>query len=42
MQGMVAEYERAKIMERSRRGKIYAANKGCISVMSALLMAIVI
>ncbi|WP_341811287.1 recombinase family protein [Wolbachia endosymbiont (group A) of Oxytorus armatus] len=35
MQGMIAEYERAKIMERSRRGKIYAANKGCISVMSA-------
>ncbi|KAF5304407.1 hypothetical protein FQR65_LT18867 [Abscondita terminalis] len=29
MQGMIAEYERAKIMERSRRGKIYAANKGC-------------
>ncbi|GFR32518.1 uncharacterized protein YlbG [Trichonephila clavata] len=33
MQGMIAEYERAKIMERSRRGKIYAANKGCVSVM---------
>lgn len=33
MQGMIAEYERVKIMERSRRGKIYAANKGCVSVM---------
>ncbi len=33
MQGMIAEYERAKIMERSRRGKIYTANKGCVSVM---------
>ncbi len=33
MQGMIAEYERAKIMERSRRGKIYAANKGCVNVM---------
>lgn len=33
MQGMIAEYERAKIMERSRRGKIYAAYKGSVSVM---------
>ncbi len=33
MQGMIAEYERAKIMERSRRGKIHAANKGNINVM---------
>ncbi len=33
MQGMIAEYERAKIMERSRRGKIYAANKGYVNVM---------
>src|SRR5215470_9476616 len=28
VQGMVAEYERAKILERSRRGKRYAANRG--------------
>lgn len=34
IQGMIAEYERAKIMERSRRGKIHAANKGSINVMS--------
>jgi site-specific DNA recombinase len=27
VQGMVAEYERAKIMERSRRGKRHAANQ---------------
>ncbi|WP_434732036.1 serine integrase family protein [Wolbachia endosymbiont of Zygogramma bicolorata] len=32
---MIAEYERAKIMEGSCRGKIYAANKGYISVMRA-------
>ena len=34
MQGMFAEYERAKIMERSRRGKRHAANRGCVSVLS--------
>src|SRR5262245_27821444 len=34
MQGMIAEYERAKIMERNRRGKIHAAKKGAISVLS--------
>ena len=34
MQGMIAEYERAKIMERNRRGKVHAAKKGAISVMS--------
>lgn len=28
MQGMIAEYERTKILERSRRGKIFAAKKG--------------
>src|SRR3989304_652586 len=28
VQGMVAEYERAKILERSRRGKLHAARKG--------------
>ena len=28
VQGMIAEYERAKILERSRRGKIYRARQG--------------
>jgi len=34
VQGMVAEYERAKILERSRRGKLHAAKSGRISVLS--------
>src|SRR5215475_1017283 len=34
VQGMVAEYERAKILERSRRGKRHAAYVGNITVMS--------
>ena len=34
VQGMVAEYERAKIMERSRRGKRHAAQSGAVSVLS--------
>jgi len=34
VQGMVAEYERAKIMERSRRGKRHAAKSGSVSVLS--------
>jgi len=33
VQGMIAEYERAKIMERSRRGKRYAARRGDVSVL---------
>src|SRR6202049_2827551 len=33
-QGMIAEYERAQILERSRRGKRYRARTGEISVMS--------
>lgn len=33
VQGMLAEYERAKIMERSRRGKLHAAKHGCVSVL---------
>lgn len=33
MQGMIAEYERAKILERSRRGKRHAANEGKVSVL---------
>ena len=35
MQGMFAEYERAKIMERSRRGKRHAATRGLVNVLSA-------
>jgi site-specific DNA recombinase len=35
MQGMIAEYERAKIIERNRRGRIYAAKKGSVSVLRA-------
>ncbi len=34
VQGIVAEYERAKIMERSRRGKKHAAQSGSRNVMS--------
>ncbi len=34
MQGMFAEYERAKIMERSRRGKRHAATRGNVNVLS--------
>jgi site-specific DNA recombinase len=34
VQGMVAEYERAKILERIRRGKRHAAHQGRISVLS--------
>jgi site-specific DNA recombinase len=34
MQGMIAEYERAKILERSRRGKLHAARKGSVSVLT--------
>ncbi len=34
MQGMIAEYERAKILERSRRGKRHAARRGEVSVLS--------
>lgn len=34
VQGMIAEYERAKILERSRRGKRHAAQVGKVSVLS--------
>ncbi len=34
VQGIVAEYERAKIMERSRRGKKHAAQSGSLNVMA--------
>ena len=33
-QGMIAEYERAQILERSRRGKRHRARQGQISVLS--------
>jgi site-specific DNA recombinase len=33
-QGMIAEYERAQILERSRRGKRYRAQSGEVSVLS--------
>src|SRR5437773_1704334 len=33
VQGMIAEYERAKIMERSRRGKRHAARRGSVNVL---------
>jgi len=33
-QGMIAEYERAQIIERSRRGKLYKARNGDVSVLS--------
>jgi site-specific DNA recombinase len=34
VQGIIAEYERAKIIERSRRGKLHAARQGSVSVLS--------
>jgi site-specific DNA recombinase len=34
VQGMVAEYERAKIQERSRRGKRHAASRGLVNALS--------
>ena len=33
VQGMVAEYERAKSLERARRGKLHAARTGAVSVL---------
>jgi site-specific DNA recombinase len=35
VQGMIAEYERAQILERSRRGKRHRARQGQVSVLSA-------
>ncbi len=35
VQGVVAEYERAKILERSRRGRLHAARRGSVSVLGA-------
>src|SRR3954453_10934321 len=34
VQGMIAEYERAKTLERSRRGKQHAARRGSVNVLS--------
>ena len=34
MEGIIAEYEREKILERTRRGRRYAANNGSVSVFS--------
>ncbi len=34
IQGVISEYEREKIMERSRRGKLQKAKKGVVSVLS--------
>jgi site-specific DNA recombinase len=35
VQGMMAEYERAKIIERHRRGKLHAARHGSVNVLTA-------
>ena len=35
VQGMIAEYERAKIIERHRRGKIHQAKQGLVNVLSS-------
>lgn len=35
VQGMIAEYEKAKILERSRRGKLHKARAGHVSVIGA-------
>ena len=37
VQGMISEYERAKIMERNRRGKRHAARRGSVNVLSGAL-----
>src|SRR3974390_3891562 len=34
VQGMIAEYERAKILERSRRGKLHAARRGSVNALA--------
>jgi len=37
VQGIVAEYERAKILERSRRGKLHADSSGQIGIVPSNL-----
>jgi site-specific DNA recombinase len=34
VQGMIAEYERAKILERSRQGKLHAARRGSVNALA--------
>jgi site-specific DNA recombinase len=34
VQGVIAEYERAKILERSRRGRRHAARSGSVSALT--------
>ena len=36
MQGMISEYERAKIMERNRRGKLHGAKRGSVNVLATV------
>ena len=40
VQGVIAEYERAKIMERARRGKLHAARQGSVNVLTQAPTAI--
>jgi site-specific DNA recombinase len=35
VQGVVAEYERAKLLERCRRGKLHTARQGCVNALAA-------
>jgi site-specific DNA recombinase len=35
VQGMVAEYERAKLLERCRRGKLHTPRQGCVNALAA-------
>jgi len=39
-QGMIAEYERAQILERSRRGKRHRAKAGEVSVLGGAFVAL--
>ena len=41
IQGVISEYEREKIMERSRRGKLHAAKNGRVSVLGGALFGYV-
>jgi site-specific DNA recombinase len=34
MQGMISEYERAKILERCRRGRLHTAQRGSVNVLT--------
>ena len=38
VQGIIAEYEGAKILERSRRGKLHAAREGSASVFARMVL----